>query len=474
MFGLVDVKKCLSSPNHLIKLLVVIACTCFSVYQVGQCVERLLSPPITTYYGFNLNESMTYPSVTICRRPGFKDDLFPKFGLQVGQTMETANVFRFFDFENYTIKDFFNETTYHFEEVFQLYAYNGKGLVLAEIEWMSFYSTKHGQCFSFTPQETSKNYNIGGGWWFYLRHDKLERLVDSHGVSQYGFHIYLHDSNEILTSAKEQDDSYLEYIYIESMEDIRINLRYQEFYKVNVNENPCIDPAAQPHYSRSRCMEECFFYRVTNTTNCTLPWLWLIPDDFLPQCNDVDSVTLLTNLFLEHNRNSLIKNCSCPMSCHVSIYTPTIVRRKAVQDTKEPHSFIALYYTNNLVTLMREVMGYNFTAFISDIGGSLGFLLGLSVVGLIKVLEKIVCSCIKTYYNKKKKPEEEHYSDTQSNVRSSFSESTKIVDDISLGKRNNGEVQQNMYLYDNLKDFDSDDFKYYQKTLIAEGSSSRF
>ncbi|XP_066140661.1 uncharacterized protein ppk17 isoform X2 [Euwallacea fornicatus] len=406
MFGLVDVKKCLSSPNHLIKLLVVIACTCFSVYQVGQCVERLLSPPITTYYGFNLNESMTYPSVTICRRPGFKDDLFPKFGLQVGQTMETANVFRFFDFENYTIKDFFNETTYHFEEVFQLYAYNGKGLVLA--------------------------------------------------------------------AAKEQDDSYLEYIYIESMEDIRINLRYQEFYKVNVNENPCIDPAAQPHYSRSRCMEECFFYRVTNTTNCTLPWLWLIPDDFLPQCNDVDSVTLLTNLFLEHNRNSLIKNCSCPMSCHVSIYTPTIVRRKAVQDTKEPHSFIALYYTNNLVTLMREVMGYNFTAFISDIGGSLGFLLGLSVVGLIKVLEKIVCSCIKTYYNKKKKPEEEHYSDTQSNVRSSFSESTKIVDDISLGKRNNGEVQQNMYLYDNLKDFDSDDFKYYQKTLIAEGSSSRF
>lgn len=42
-----------------------------------------------------------------------------------------VNVFRNFDFDNYTIKDFLNETTYHFEEVFRLYAYNGMGLLLA-------------------------------------------------------------------------------------------------------------------------------------------------------------------------------------------------------------------------------------------------------------------------------------------------------------------------------------------------------
>jgi len=64
------------------------------------------------------------------------------------------------------------------------------------------------------------------------------------------------------------------------------------------------------------------------------------------------------------------------MSCHVSIYTPTIVSRKEIDETNSPHGFIAMYYTNNLVTQMKEVVGYNFTAFISDIGGSLGFLLG--------------------------------------------------------------------------------------------------
>lgn len=36
-----------------------------------------------------------------------------------------------------------------------------------------------------------------------------------------------------------------------------------------------------------------------------------------------------------------------------------------------------MHYANNLVTEMKELVGYNVTAFIADIGGSLGFLLGI-------------------------------------------------------------------------------------------------
>lgn len=39
---------------------------------------------------------------------------------------------------------------------------------------------------------------------------------------------------------------------------------------------------------------------------------------------------------------------------------------------------------------MEEFHGYDFNQFVSDLGGSLGFLLGLSVLGLIGLLEKIV------------------------------------------------------------------------------------
>uniref|UniRef100_A0AAR5QAC6 Uncharacterized protein n=1 Tax=Dendroctonus ponderosae TaxID=77166 RepID=A0AAR5QAC6_DENPD len=441
--------------------------------QVGQCVHRLIVPPITTYYGFRLNDSMRYPSVTICRRPGFNTDIFPNYGLRRGQSLLNQNVFRNFYFDNFTIKEFLEDTTYDFDDVVNSYAFNGMGMHLAAAEWTLFHTISYGKCFSFTPRETSSTYSISGGWIFSLKHDVIERFVDSYGVSQYGFHVYVHDPNEILTSGLEQDDSFLEYIYIEASEDIRLQLRYQEFLRVNTNENPCIDPGDQPTYSRSRCLEECYFHQIANSTNCTLPWLWLLPEETLPQCSNVDQVTLLASLLLSHNRETLMANCSCPKSCHVTIYTPSIISRTKLNENQDTRSFIAMHYANNLVTEMKELVGYNVTAFIADIGGSLGFLLGLSVVGFIRVIERIVCSIIKTYYQKKKKPDEEQRSETQSSSSSSTSsKSTKILHTNSFGKRK--PLPDNINLYENLQDFESDDFKYYQKTLIAESSNSRY
>ncbi|ERL88117.1 hypothetical protein D910_05506 [Dendroctonus ponderosae] len=381
---------------------------------------------------------MRYPSVTICRRPGFNTDIFPNYGLRRGQSLLNQNVFRNFYFDNFTIKEFLEDTTYDFDDVVNSYAFNGMGMHLAAAEWTLFHTISYGKCFSFTPRETSSTYSISGGWIFSLKHDVIERFVDSYGVSQYGFHVYVHDPNEILTSGLEQDDSFLEYIYIEASEDIRLQLRYQEFLRVNTNENPCIDPGDQPTYSRSR-------------------------------------VTLLASLLLMNfsNRETLMANCSCPKSCHVTIYTPSIISRTKLNENQDTRSFIAMHYANNLVTEMKELVGYNVTAFIADIGGSLGFLLGLSVVGFIRVIERIVCSIIKTYYQKKKKPDEEQRSETQSSSSSSTSsKSTKILHTNSFGKRK--PLPDNINLYENLQDFESDDFKYYQKTLIAESSNSRY
>lgn len=43
-----------------------------------------------------------------------------------------------------------------------------------------------------------------------------------------------------------------------------------------------------------------------------------------------------------------------------------------------------------MVTNIEERAGYDFSQFVADMGGSLGFLLGLSVIGLIVVLEKVL------------------------------------------------------------------------------------
>lgn len=53
-------------------------------------------------------------------------------------------------------------------------------------------------------------------------------------------------------------------------------------------------------------------------------------------------------------------------------------------------SKIYIYYTSKMVTKIEERPGYDFSQFVADMGGSLGFLLGLSVIGLIVVLEKVL------------------------------------------------------------------------------------
>lgn len=55
-----------------------------------------------------------------------------------------------------------------------------------------------------------------------------------------------------------------------------------------------------------------------------------------------------------------------------------------------PSSQIWLYYASKMVTVFEERPGYDLTQFVADMGGSLGFLLGLSVLGLIGVLEKVI------------------------------------------------------------------------------------
>lgn len=72
-----------------------------------------------------------------------------------------------------------------------------------------------------------------------------------------------------------------------------------------------------------------------------------------------------------------------------------------------PESNLSLYFSSNLVTVMDEVLGYDWNNFISDMGGSLGFLLGLSVIGALSLVEQIFLLLLCNRWGKKKQRENE-------------------------------------------------------------------
>lgn len=43
--------------------------------QLCECFSKLFSPPVSSYLHVVVNQSMTYPAITICRYPSYKPDI---------------------------------------------------------------------------------------------------------------------------------------------------------------------------------------------------------------------------------------------------------------------------------------------------------------------------------------------------------------------------------------------------------------
>lgn len=92
------------------------------------------------------------------------------------------------------------------------------------------------------------------------------------------------------------------------------------------------------------------------------------------------------------------EKCNCIKSCKINIYSPFVRYRK---DKGHTGSTLIIYFSSNLVPKMNEIMGYDWNLFLSDLGGSLGFLLGLSVLSAIGVIGQIFEGFIKKKGKKK-------------------------------------------------------------------------
>lgn len=87
--------------------------------------------------------------------------------------------------------------------------------------------------------------------------------------------------------------------------------------------------------------------------------------------------------------------CDCRVPCDTAIYSSYIMNRSPFRDQPVPSAQIWIYFTSKLVGIIEERFNYDGTQFLADIGGSLGFLLGLSVLGFIGILGKVV---VKPYF----------------------------------------------------------------------------
>ncbi|VEN39312.1 unnamed protein product [Callosobruchus maculatus] len=378
-------RESLKDPHNILKICVLVGCTIGTVIQVLNCINKLFHPPVSTRYSYNLNESIKYPCVTTCRRPAFKKEVFKEFN--VVPTELTDNfAFVYFNFSQHTLSEFVDKSTYDFYELFAQYGFAGQGSNDdLSVSWSNH--LERGRCYTIMPLNRSNVFSPGGGYFLHYKQDMRPDKVDAYGVSMAGFDIYLHDPNEILTYDEDQKDSFMEHIYLEAAEDMRVILDVQEYRRVPTADVNC-DPT--PGYSKPKCQERCIHQQIARTMNCTVPWLFLPLNHNYSECDSFKRVQMIIRQ-LAFFRKKYIDNCNCPSACNFTIYKPSIISRKEVKDnTTYPDSLIRIYYSKNLVTVISEVAGYDWYQLFSDVCALLGFLLGLSVMSLVSVLEEIL------------------------------------------------------------------------------------
>ncbi|KAJ3647685.1 hypothetical protein Zmor_019549 [Zophobas morio] len=378
----VKVKECLTDPRQLVKLILLVVCVCITLYQLSECVNKIMHPPITSYYKFRRNDTIKYPAVTVCRRPKFKSHLFPQYGLRsVIGDLAAYDTFKFFRFDSYTLEEFMNETTYSLDETIPLYGYKGSGLG-ENINFTSSYYSDRGLCHTIIPKETADTFSVSTGYWLYLKHTTKEKTKDDNGQSTSGFEIHIHDQNNVKDDLSINTD----YLYIESAEIVHLTLTVQTYNQISTTSDPCLD---DPAYSKSKCEEKCLHNAAAKAAGCKVPWLRQLENEY-PECINSSAINTVNNLFGEFKRKDILQKCNCVNACNNSIYYYQIESRKDADTILSPSSTISIYFASDLVTDLTEVISYDWNIFLSDVGGSLGFLLGLSVIGFVNVLEEII------------------------------------------------------------------------------------
>lgn len=158
-----------------------------------------------------------------------------------------------------------------------------------------FYSLNGGRCYTFEPKNDSYPWSKDTMYVFYLHNSVSENMVQARrneppiqlsqmGRVAAGFHVFIHARSEMFADQEYQEDSFMEYIYVEAGENIKVNLRPSEFKQLPTKDNFCNESR---EYAKSKCHESCVHELITSYVGCSTPWM---RNPQLPECSDFESI----------------------------------------------------------------------------------------------------------------------------------------------------------------------------------------
>ncbi|CAG0881975.1 unnamed protein product [Cyprideis torosa] len=218
-----------------------------------------------------------------------------------------------------------------------------------------------------------------------------------------GWSVFVHPVQEKWTEFSELGDTILETIQINLGEEVTLRLAVSEYKTVN---NPPKDTCIEDEtFSVIECRERCFYEYLDTLVPCRGPW---VQNSSLEICSNAAD---MEKFLYEESRvlRTISNRCDCTRQCKFRRYSMAAMDRK---DSQAPfgglqRGKIELYYPSGLAHQVIESWGYDGSQFIGEVGGSLGLLLGMSVLSFLEILENISrVMWAKLCWKKKRDPKE--------------------------------------------------------------------
>ncbi|KAJ2948852.1 hypothetical protein O0L34_g5778 [Tuta absoluta] len=394
--------SCLKGPN-LLKTLVIVVCTGIVVQQVVVCVRKLINVPVTTYTHFDFNKTIQYPSITLCREPPYKFDKMLEYNLYA-HPRYTSRWIKF-NFSDHNLDEVWRNITYEPSEFFVQYGLNGYPDNV-EIETTIGFMT--GRCYTLKPKIVHTQASRDTGYSVTLQH-RAEDVATSTSIYPPGYHLYVHYSQEPFTEVQVYNGGLVDYLYVNTGETVDVKLTVDQYVMISSEDDPC---TYEDNYNTNNCTAMHVWDLVGQAAGCSGPWM---VTSRLPRCANYSSMRNLIVAYMDkYNRHNTV---FCPRICRAYLYNAFVQERMKMYTwdssallwserigDAELQSQLYIHFNSMMVPVYEESYTYDWNIFIADLGGSVGFLLGLSVIGLISIVGQMWCSILMPYFKSSRKP----------------------------------------------------------------------
>ncbi|KAF0304290.1 hypothetical protein FJT64_002766 [Amphibalanus amphitrite] len=203
------------------------------------------------------------------------------------------------------------------------------------------------------------------------------RMKPSGGMSRISASVFFHRANE----AQVTNPGFLSFepsprIYLEPDDIVTVRLRSELTQRESLYRAPCLDQAG---YDRSLCLTRCLYDTRAARYGCRSPQM-IDSHPHLTECRRPEALEMTLTLTEE-------AECGCPRACREHVFIATVSDRQYMA----PHETSDIGYI--LVLAGRqphmettESAAYRLVNLLSEVGGYVGLLVGVSVMSLLQLL----------------------------------------------------------------------------------------